>query len=123
MEPALIPVPFRNLVNCHADLVCNVHLLGVRPDGLLFEMGPKHLHLPLFLAHSVSLFPLLHVFFVLILSHGCQGLWILLSKGPLSGISLRILLLIVLAERHIAFHRRLHGCRFHAAKIADFASC
>ena len=72
IQPALVPVPLGNLVNCHADLLSDLNLPRVRPDGRLLEILPKQLHLPLFLAHAAVLLPLLHVFLVLLhaqLSH------------------------------------------------------
>ena len=67
VQPAFVPVPFRNLVNCHADLLGNLHFLGVGPDGLLIELLTQDLHLPLFLAHAMALPPFLHVFLILFL--------------------------------------------------------
>ena len=110
MEPALVPVPFRNLVNCHANLLRYLHFFGVGPDGLLLEHFAQDLHLPLFLAHAMAFPPLLHVFLILFLPDLHQILRVHLVdllEGPLDCPLLGGgALLVVLAERHVPFHAR-----------------
>ena len=113
MQPALVPVPLRHLVNCHTYLLSYLHFLRVGPDGLLVELLAQDLHLPLFLAHAVAFPPLFHVFLILFLSDLRQILRFHLTHvvGPLDcpllGIGAH---LIVLAERHVSFHAPRAGC-------------
>ena len=86
MQSALVPVPLGNLVDCHANLLSYLHLLGVRPDWLLVELLTQDLHLPLFLAHAVALAPILHVFLILFLSDPGHILRVHLLKGPLASL-------------------------------------
>ena len=86
MQSALVPVPLRDLVHCHADLLSDLHLLAVGPDRLLVELLAQDLHLPLFLTHAVALAPIRHVFLILFLSDLRQGLRVQFLKGPLAAL-------------------------------------
>ena len=101
VQSAFVPVPLGHLVHCHADLLRYLHLLGVRPDGLIVELLAEDLHLPLFLTHAVALTPIRHVFLILFLSNLRQGLRVHFLKGPLASLLRRAGCILVVLEGHV----------------------
>ena len=59
---AVVPVPFRYLVEGHSNLFSNFNFLCHRPLRTLVEVLYQHFHLTRFLTHTSAFFPLTEIF-------------------------------------------------------------
>ena len=81
--PPVVPVPLRDLMECHTDFFCNLNLPSHRPLWILVEVFQQYLHLLRLLTHASSLFPLVDVLrfklkacFHLVLTHTILGAYL-----------------------------------------------